>query len=269
MVAAYCLAGADMPPDFARLEPALRNLDLAQELALFNDVLAVFRTGSRRSFGMAVVCGTGFNAGGIDRNGREVRFPALGAVTGDRAGGEYLGEAALGAAFRAWDGRGAPTALQEGVLRAFDVPDMETLACHLTPGQVTHEQIIGLAPLVFSVAASGDEVARELICAQGSEIGVSILAILRRLDLLNTPCEVVLGGSLFYGEGTLLIDRVTELVHQAAPLVEIKRPDMRPVVGAALLAIDRAGVIVDDDFMRTLRATLPEALRVSVETEGR
>jgi N-acetylglucosamine kinase-like BadF-type ATPase len=77
-------------------------------------------------------------------------------VTGDCAGGEHLGQAALGAAFRAWDGRGAATCLQERVLQALDVPDMSTLAERIVQGQVTTQQIINLAPLVFSAAVAGD-----------------------------------------------------------------------------------------------------------------
>jgi N-acetylglucosamine kinase-like BadF-type ATPase len=170
-VAAYCLAGADLPVDFSRLEPALHDLRLSQETVLHNDVIAIFRAGSRQPFGMAVVCGTGFNAGGISRDGREVRLPALGATTGDQAGGEHFGITALGAAFRAWDGRGAQTALQASVLQALHAPSMETLAEWLAHRQVTVQQIADLAPLVFAVALTGDDVACQLIREQGHEIG--------------------------------------------------------------------------------------------------
>jgi N-acetylglucosamine kinase-like BadF-type ATPase len=260
-VAVYCLAGADLPPDFVQLEPALRDLNLADEIAIYNDVLAVFRAGSDLPFGMAVTCGAGFNAGGIGRDGREVRLPAQGVVTGDCAGGEHLGQAALGAAFRAWDGRGAATCLQERVLQALDVPDMSSLAERIVQGQVTTQQIIALAPLVFSAAVAGDAVARRLIRDQGREIGVSIVAILRRLDLLGTPCQAVLGGSIFYGEGPLLMNTIQRKVRPSAPLVQIKRLDTRPVVGAVLLAADRAGITTDEGFITRLRATLPDTLK--------
>ena len=44
--AAYCLAGADLPPDFVVLEPTLHDLNLADEFRVYNDVIAVFRAGS-------------------------------------------------------------------------------------------------------------------------------------------------------------------------------------------------------------------------------
>lgn len=262
--AAFCLAGADLPPDFTLLKPALDGLDLASDFQIFNDLIAVFRAGSRQRFGMAVVCGAGFNAGGIGRDGREVRLPALGAVTGDRGGGEYLGLAALGAAFRAWDGRGESTCLQDMVLAALDAPDMPTLAERLVQEQVTAPQIIALAPLVFSAAVAGDALARQLVREQGREIGVSILAILRRLDLLDVACQAVLGGSVFYGEGDLLLKTIQRTIRSLVPQVEIRRLEVRPVIGALLLAADRAGLAVDDVFMSNLRATLPDALRIEV-----
>lgn len=261
-VAVFCLAGADLPPDYAALEPALRDLNLADEIAIYNDSIAVFRAGSDQPFGIAVVCGAGFIAGGIGRDGSEFLLPAQGAVTGDCAGGEYLGQAALGAAFRAWDGRGAATCLQERVLQALGVPDMPTLAERIVQSQVTTPQIINLAPLVFSAAVAGDAIARRLIRDQGREIGLSIVAILRRLDLLETPCQAVLGGSIFYGEGTLLMDTIKNKVRPSAPLVQIKRLDIRPVVGAALLAAEHAGITTDEVFLNRLRATLPEPLRL-------
>ncbi|MBN1964761.1 MAG: ATPase [Anaerolineae bacterium] len=260
--AAHCLAGADLPPDFALLKPALTGLGLSEAFVLYNDVIAVFRAGSSQPFGMAVVCGMGFNAGGISRDGCEERFPALGAVTGDRAGGGYIGEAALGAAFRAWDGRGPVTCLQQDVMQALGADTMLALAERLVQNQITHWQIAALTPLVFAAAARGDAVARGLIREQGREIGTAILAILRRLDLLDVSCQAVLGGSVFYGEGTLLMRTVRRAVRPFAPLVEIKRLDMRPVVGAALLAADRAGIVTDQAFAHALQASLPDELRL-------
>jgi len=260
--AAYCLAGADTRADYAILEPAVRALELGQEIVLYNDVIAIFRAGSRYPYGMAVVCGTGFNAGGISRDGREVRLPSLGTMTGDIGGGGWLGTSALGAAFRAWDGRGASTLLQDMVLRALNVDDMETLAERIVLNQITYQHTLELAPLVFKAAVAGDEVACQLLRQQGEEIGITILAILRRLDLLDTDCDVVLGGSVFYGEGPLLMDTVRKYIEPAAPLAVLKRLSVRPVVGAALLAADHAGVTTEE-FLSNLHNSLPKTLKLS------
>jgi N-acetylglucosamine kinase-like BadF-type ATPase len=246
----YCLAGADTSADFARLEPELHTLHLGQTMVLYNDVQAIFRAGSRQPYGMAVVCGTGFNAGGIGPDKREFRLPALGAMTGDIGGGEWIGISALGAAYRAWDGRGPQTQLGPAILQSLQMPDMETLAARISQEQILHAQILDLVPLVFEAAAQGDEPACEIIRRQGQEIGLTIMAVLRRLDLLDIPCDVVLGGSVFNGQGALLMDTVYDNLH--APYAELKRLDQRPVIGAALLAADHAGLTAGPTFIDTL-----------------
>jgi N-acetylglucosamine kinase-like BadF-type ATPase len=263
-VAAFCLSGADMPYDHTVLEPALRDLNLCDQFSLFNDSLAVFRAGSRNPYGVAVVCGTGFNAVGISQQGKEFRLPALGTLTGDNhAGGGGLGILTLGAAFRAWDGRGETTRLQPMVLKALGAPDMPTLAEWLVQQRVGYEQIYALSPLAFAAADAGDSAACGLIRAQGEEVAITILAFLRRLDLIDTACDAVLGGSMFYGQGTLLMDTIQAQVCPAAPRVMLRRLDVKPVVGAALLALDQAGVTISD-----LRSHLPEELKLAVTSEG-
>ncbi len=265
----FCLAGADLPPDFAILRPALDALGLCRETVVYNDLLAIFRAGSRRPYGMAVVCGAGLNAGGIGKDGREFRLPALGPLTGDFAGGELLGESAMAAAFRAWDGRGRHTALTEAVLRELGAADMMALAEEIAQGRITREQVLRLAPMVFEVAESGDEVAADIIRSQGREVGVSIVAILRRLDLIDEPCDVVLGGSIFHGKGTLLLDTVAEVVNPVAPKAELLRLDVDPVIGAALLAADFAGLDAGEGFRKRLEKGVGERHLVARDGIGR
>ncbi len=48
-----------------------------------NDTFALLRSGTDRGWGVAVVCGGGINCVGLTADGREVRFPSLGPITGD------------------------------------------------------------------------------------------------------------------------------------------------------------------------------------------
>lgn len=258
----FSMAGADMPHDFTLLRSKLSELELGCPFEVRNDVIGIFRAGSRFPYGVGIVCGSGFNAGGINKNGEELRLPALGAITGDRAGARYLATQALGAAFRAWDGRGEPTMLAEMVLQVLDAPDFETLAARWVTGELTTEQVSTLAPFVFEVSEAGDAVARQLIRDQGLEFGIAANAMLRRLGLTDEVCDVVLGGSLCYGKGNLLMDTIHEVVFSAAPHAVVKRLDRPPVAGAVLLAVEHIGSEVDERFVAVLQTTLPPNLRV-------
>jgi N-acetylglucosamine kinase-like BadF-type ATPase len=257
----YCMASADMPFDFVQLRSKLSELDLNCPFSLHNDVIGIFRAGSRFPFGVGIVGGTGFNAGGLGKDGGEFRLPALGSITGDCAGAHHLAVEAVGAAFRAWDGRGRPTLLANAVLRALGSPDFETVAERWVQRELTTETIKSLAPLVFEVSEAGDPVAQQLIREQGVELGTAANAVLRRLDLTEEDCDVVLGGSLFYGKGDLLMNTINETIDAVSSKAVVKRLDVPPVVGAILLAVESAGAAVGEQFVATLRRTLPQEVR--------
>src|SRR5258706_13864209 len=109
--AVYCLACCDSPTDEKRLIEGITRVGITPRFTIFNDAFAAFRAGTSHPYGAAVICGTGINACAIAPDGRQAKFYSLGSYTGDWGGGYSIGEAALGAIYRADDMRGEPTAL--------------------------------------------------------------------------------------------------------------------------------------------------------------
>jgi len=170
---------------------------------------------------------------------------------------------------RGWDGRGKPTLLTELVLEALRVPSTEILLSRLYHQEIDQRRILDLVPLLFEAAEAGDNVARELIVRMGTEVGVTANALIRRLSLETKDVEVVLGGGVFKGKGSLLVDTVTQVVHREAPAARIVMPRYEPVVGAALLALESIGVTVSSQVYDLLDSTLPAGLvAVRGETRG-
>lgn len=250
----FCLAGADLPEDFPGIQAELEALGLARHVILHNDTAAGLRSGLSRSWGVVVVCGTGFNAAGRARDGRELGLPSLGPLSGDWGGGGSLGVEMVGAVMRAWDGRGRPTLLTRLVLEKLGFPNEEQLVAALYHEQIPRTRIVKLTPLLFDAAEAGDEVSRDLVIRMGNEVGLTANVFLRRLDLAQTDAEVVLAGSVFKARGALLIDTVTQLVHAEAPEARIVRPSLEPVAGAALLALEQAGVSVTAETSRRMQS---------------
>ncbi|HEV2593400.1 MAG TPA: hypothetical protein VGU02_16065, partial [Gaiellaceae bacterium] len=93
-VAQVLLAGVDFPEEEKQLRAALEPHAWAQHLHVGNDTFAVLRAGTNRGWGIAVVCGAGINCVGVAPGGRQIRFPALGTITGDWGGGYDVGLAA-------------------------------------------------------------------------------------------------------------------------------------------------------------------------------
>lgn len=258
--ASFCLAGADLPPDFRRLRPALEALGVARTIDLRNDAWAALRAGTSRPWGAVVICGSGFNAAARAPDGREFILPGLGAISGDWGGGDRIALAALGAVARAWDGRGPATLLTDMILQQFGHASYEALLEDLYTDQLPRQRVGEVTPLVFEAALAGDAVAQEIIVRAGTEIGHTAGSLLRRLDMQREPCEVVAGGSVFKGAGPLLMDAATLALHRLAPRAAFTRPTVEPVVGALLLAFELHGRCADERLLARLHKTLPAQL---------
>jgi N-acetylglucosamine kinase-like BadF-type ATPase len=238
-VGVFCLAGADLPVDDRRIGRQVKGPGWARRMIVRNDTFAVLRAGSRRGWGIAVVCGSGLNCSGVGPDGRVVRFPSLGELSGDLAhGGGWLGRAALGAALRARDGRGPRTKLEQLVPEHFHMPRPASVMEALYVGRLDGQRMLELAPVVFRAAARGDEVARELIAGMADEIVATANAAIRRLHLTSRTFEVILGGGIFRSGDGRLLKRVRDGIHFVAPLAELRRLTAPPVLGAALIGLD-------------------------------
>ncbi len=224
---------------------------------LRNDTFAVMRAGAPRGWGVAVVCGAGFNCTGVGPDGREVRFPALGAISGDWAGGATIGLEAVGACVRAGDGRGPRTALERAVPAHFGLRTPRQVMIGLHTGKLDDSRVYELAPVVLGAANDGDPVAVGIVERQAEEVAVLVCTALRRLRVLRTEADVVLGGGVARARSPVFMRRLTERVSACAPAARITVVDDLPIVGAALLALDQLAVA--DGAGTRLRETLVAA----------
>jgi N-acetylglucosamine kinase-like BadF-type ATPase len=253
-VGVWCLAGVDFPADDQALGPAIAGRRWVREVLLHNDVFAVRRTGSDRTWGVGVVAGAGMNCVGVAPDGREVRFAAVGELSGDWGGGRDIGVAAVGAALRGEDRRGPPTTLTKLVPDWFGLPSALALVEALFLKRIDQRRVLELVPTVFAEADAGDEVAAQLVARQVDEIVAMAGAAIRRLEMTGHDVEVVLGGGLFHGEAPAFFERIRSEIVGIAPAARLTQVTAPPVVGAALLGLDRLGA--DPGAAEHLRATL-------------
>src|SRR5215217_644800 len=253
-VGVWCLAGVDFPADDQALSPAIAGRGWASETLLRNDVFAVRRAGSGRTWGVGVVAGAGMNCVGVAPDGREVRFAAIGELSGDWGGGRDVGVAAVGAALRGEDGRGPATTLTRLVPGHFGLPTALAVVEALFRGRVDRRRVLELVPLVFAEAEAGDPAAGTIVDRQVAEVVAMATAAIRRLGLAGTDVEVACGGGLFAGCGPAFFERIGAGVRQLAPRARLTQVTAPPVVGAALLGLDRLGA--PPGAAERLRATL-------------
>jgi N-acetylglucosamine kinase-like BadF-type ATPase len=233
-----CLANADLPIEEERLAKAFESYGWGRSVYVTNDTFALLRAGVDEPRGVAVVCGAGINCAGLLPDGRTARFPALGKLSGDWGGGQQLTAEAIWAAARADDGRGPGTALVDALSAHFGVKSLTALLEGLHLGDIPVQRQLEAAPVLFQVAAAGDAVAAGIVGQQASEIVTMAVVALRRLDLLDEPVPVVLGGGVLTAGHPLLVDSVVRLLAEAAPKAMPRVVDVPPVVGAVLLGLD-------------------------------
>ncbi len=234
------LAGADLPREEADLTQAISERGWSTTTFVGNDTFALLRAGTAAAGGVAVVCGAGINAVGVARDGRTHRFPALGAISGDWGGGGQLGNDALWHAVRAEDGRGKPTLLLQALLDHYDETSILAVVekIHFEELELNPH---ALCPLVFEVAARGDAVAQSQIDRLVEEIVLLATVSMRKLNLMDEPVDVVLGGGVLTNTGDTVVGPVRRQILEAAPLAQVRLVDVPPVVGAALLGLDHIG----------------------------
>jgi len=240
-VAVY-LAGADLPIEVTRLQRVIEAESWARHTIVDNDCFALLRAGTSMPDAVTVVCGAGTNCVGRAADGRTARFLALGPITGDWGGGHDLADHALREAARGEDGRGRPTALSRAVADHFGLPTVEAVSIALHFGDLPMERIHELSPVLFEVAATGDEVASALIDRQAAEILAQYRVAAGRLDLLGRPHALVLGGGVLRARHPQLHDQVVAGALALSPHVEVTVLNAPPVAGAALLALDALGL---------------------------
>jgi N-acetylglucosamine kinase-like BadF-type ATPase len=230
------LAGLDLPVEEERLHAAVDGR-WAQRLSVGNDTFAVLRAGTERGWGVAVVCGAGINCVGVGPDGRHVRFPALGAISGDWGGGYDVGLAALSAAVRSEDGRGPRTRLERAVPGHFGLGTPAELVEAIHLGRIPNRRIVELPPVVFD-AAPTDTAAAAIVDRLADEVLALVHAAIHRLELDDAPVEVLLGGGLFRAADARLLGAIDDGLGDG---VELRVATSEPIVGAALLGLDDLG----------------------------
>ncbi|MDR6612655.1 BadF/BadG/BcrA/BcrD ATPase family protein [Leifsonia sp. 1010] len=249
------LSGLDLPTEIDDFRASIAGTPWAAA-TVDNDLFALLRAGTDEPDAVAVVCGTGINCVGVRADGAVVRYPSLGTISGDWGGGWHLGERALWHAARAVDGRGPATELAQAVPAAFGLDSVQAVIEALHFGRLQSRDLALLAPAVFASARAGDAVAAALIDEQAEEIVTFAATTLRRLDLLDRPVPVVLGGGVIGGRDERLLGTIERLLAERAPAARMELVTAAPILGAALLALESAGA--DPAALDAARRTLEE-----------
>jgi N-acetylglucosamine kinase-like BadF-type ATPase len=239
---AFGLAGLDWDPDRPMLGALLDPLGLAGPRRLENDSFIALRAGASQPFGVVVIAGTGHVAAGRDPAGRTVRTLGLGPMYGDFGSATDVAEEAVRAMADAYTGRGPATSLSRLLPPLAGCASAEQLLQRLSRGLVPLPEA---APLVLQEAEAGDPACRQIVLHAGASLGESAAVVARRLGLGGQRFEMVMAGGLFRSRNRLLEGTLIDTMARQAPQAVPVHLTCKPVVGAALDALDLAGLPTD------------------------
>ena len=202
--------------------------------------------------GAVLIVGTGSSCYGV--SGCESwRAGGWGSLISDEGSGYFLGREGLSAAVRALDGRGPPTLLAAALLEELKVHRPDDLLHRLYVTGLSRSGVAALAPLVLDAAGRGDAVANDLV-EQGCGLLAECVGAVAGHLLLEQLELVIVGG--LYTASPLVQSLLNRTVTTRLPGCRIVPPELPPVLGACLLALQLNGPVVAATLQRLSTNTL-------------
>jgi N-acetylglucosamine kinase-like BadF-type ATPase len=239
----YGLAGLDREKDYELMRPALSALPFSH-WDMVGDTMEGLRTGSFKNIGVVLICGSGTNAAGRNEAGQAVQVGGVGYLYGDSVGANYMATLMFRAAVRSWEGREIASVLPQKVLNYFGFENMETLIDNFLDREVAQIREGKLTIALHEAANEGDELAIRLLQDAGKELGLAANAVIRKLGgFEGMIIPIVLVGSVIQkGRNTHLLAKLRQTINAEYPEFELVIPEMAPVYGAVLLAMDHLNI---------------------------
>lgn len=237
---AYCgVAGADHPIHRQKVVDSLRVFFPRGNFIVDTDARIALTGAIGFGPGVVIISGTGSIAFGRNAAGDELRAGGWGPTIGDEGSGFWIAREGLSAIVRAHDGRGFPTSMTELLCREYEMCSPDDLPRFVYATTTNTDDIARYGRLVIEAAQAGDEVARDILSRAGSELAECVLAVARKLHMLDAEFDVAYVGGAFHA-GELLLSPMRLRLSRDAPGATLHAPIEEPVAGAARMAMQAA-----------------------------
>jgi len=208
----------------------------ASNIVICNDALIALVGGIGDDVGVVVAAGTGSIVFGRNHQGKTKRVGGWGYILGDEGSAYKIALAGMQAAFKAYDGREMSTSLVEAFKQHLNLANIEDLIEVIYRRGWGVKEIAALAPVVDFTAASGDEVANNIIESAVQDLVKATSTVIDAIFSFSSNCEIVTTGSVWQGRCKMR-DRFAGYIVAKFPSVKVIFPRNEPAYGAALLAL--------------------------------
>jgi len=231
-----CLNGADWDFEYPILEKELKEIFCIKDVIVLNDCIGAMRGGSSSPQCSVICAGTALNAAVRRADGKEIIYGYF--IDSAHQGAEALGSRALRKVMESYIGVCGETMLSNLVLEHTGHDSAEQLLIDMT----AHDYKLAmkdLAPLMLKAYAAGDVEAVKVVEEVSKGMARYITAGMKRLEISGQIFELVFSGSVFKDVGTLMADRIFNIVTETEPNARKVHARYEPVCGAVLTLLDR------------------------------
>lgn len=237
----FGMAGVTSEITQARFRRLARRLGLeAARVGVDHDIRIALAGGLAGRPGIALIVGTGSSCYGRTADGRTWQTGGWGMLVADEGSGYDLGRQAVVAAVRMADGRLPATMLRERVFEWLGVGSVSEVLVRLYEQGMERSEMATFAPKLIGLAEGGDGAARAILESGAAQLAALVEANHRCLATAARP-EVVTTGGLGTAP-TLYRDLIRAAIGERLPVATVREPELDPVLGAALLALEQAGI---------------------------
>lgn len=250
----FGMAGVVSDKDHRIVTELAHSLDVAapERVGVHHDCRIALAGGLSGRPGMVLIAGTGSACYGRTAEGQDWLAGGWGHLLADEGSGYWLGLQAMRMAVQAYDGRSAKTSLLERCIEALDLGDITEIMHHIYVHGMSRSEIASLAPIVIDAAREGDGGAVALVHDSAASLARCVEAVARRLGLNSGPSELTLVGGLFSAADIFVLP-LKQAVLKRLNECRITAPELPPVLGACLLALQSLGVDPEDELRKSFR----------------
>lgn len=207
----------------------------SSNIVICHDALIALVGGIGDDVGIVVAAGTGSIVFGRNSQGKTKRVGGWGYILGDEGSAYKIAVAGMQAALKAYDGREMSTSLVEAFKQHLNLANIEDLIEVIYRRGWGVKKIAGLAPIVDFAAASGDEVANNIIESAVQDLVKATSTVIDAIFISST-FEIVTTGSVWQGSSKIH-EKFAGCIVAKFPSAKVIFPRNEPAYGAALLAL--------------------------------
>jgi N-acetylglucosamine kinase-like BadF-type ATPase len=202
--------------------------------------------------GIVLITGTGSSCFGQNAAGEKWLSGGWGYLIGDEGSAYWLGIQALRIASAVDDKRAPYSQLYDIVRSYLKLKDTRELMHRLYVQRLLRSEIAALAPMVIEAARHGDRAALHLLEQAANDLAVCVDAVARQLNLSSGVCEIVQTGGLI-NAGDIYLQPLRSAILQKIPGAQFSTPELLPVLGACILALQSLGIVINPKITKSLQ----------------